>query len=55
MSGRPPVDGFVHPDFIPVAQTLRGLRVQRHAPRDVCDNARSAPSLTMTDVEPYST
>jgi len=29
--------------------------VQRDAPRDVCDNARSAPSLTMTDVEPYST
>jgi CubicO group peptidase (beta-lactamase class C family) len=25
VSGRPPIDGFVHPDFIPVAQTLRSI------------------------------
>ena len=36
MSGRPPVDGFVHPDFIPVAQTLRGLLGQYQGGAAVC-------------------
>jgi CubicO group peptidase (beta-lactamase class C family) len=30
------VDGFVHPDFIPVAQTLRGLLGQYHGGAAVC-------------------
>ena len=30
VSGRPPVDGFVHPDFMPVAQALRGQLASHH-------------------------
>jgi CubicO group peptidase (beta-lactamase class C family) len=36
VSGRLPVDGFVHPDFIPVAQTLRSLLGQYSGGAAVC-------------------
>jgi CubicO group peptidase (beta-lactamase class C family) len=36
VSGRLPVDGFVHPDFIPVAQTLRSLLGQYPGGAAVC-------------------
>src|SRR5262249_42411828 len=36
VSGRLPVDGFVHPDFIPVAQTLRCLLGQYAGGAAVC-------------------
>ena len=36
MSGRPPIDGFVHPDFIPVAQTLRCVLGQYSGGAAVC-------------------
>jgi CubicO group peptidase (beta-lactamase class C family) len=36
VSGRPPVNGFVHPDFIPVAQTLRSLLGQYLGGAAVC-------------------
>src|SRR5262245_19994467 len=42
MSVRPPIDGFVHPDFIPVAQTLRSIIGRYPGGAAVCVYQRGA-------------